>query len=68
METCINLNTNCDQIIATDDAVVGGFSRYTASIWTILDFNYVMDTVNGFIEIAWPENTIGEEINIATQQ
>lgn len=32
------------------------------------DFNYVKDTANGFIEIAKSENTIGEEINIATQQ
>lgn len=32
------------------------------------DFNYVKDTVNGFIEIAKSNNTIGEEINIATQK
>lgn len=32
------------------------------------DFNYVADTVNGFIEIAESNKTIGEEINIATQQ
>ncbi len=32
------------------------------------DFNYVKDTVQGFIEIAQATNTIGEEINIATQQ
>lgn len=32
------------------------------------DFNYVKDTVNGFIEIAKSTQTIGEEINIATQQ
>ena len=32
------------------------------------DFNYVKDTANGFIEIAKSKNTIGEEINIATQQ
>jgi dTDP-glucose 4,6-dehydratase len=32
------------------------------------DFNYVKDTVNGFIEIAKSTKTIGEEINIATQQ
>lgn len=30
------------------------------------DFNYVKDTVNGFIEIAKSQETIGEEINIAT--
>lgn len=32
------------------------------------DFNYVLDTVQGFIEIAKSENAIGSEINIATQQ
>ena len=32
------------------------------------DFNYVKDTANGFIEIAKSHKTIGEEINIATQQ
>ena len=31
------------------------------------DFNYVSDVVDGFIEIAKSEQTIGEEINIATQ-
>ena len=31
------------------------------------DFNYVNDTVNGFIKIYESERTIGEEINIATQ-
>lgn len=31
------------------------------------DFNYVIDTVNGFIEIEKSEKTIGEEINIASQ-
>lgn len=32
------------------------------------DFNYVKDTVNGFFEIYKSHRTIGEEINIATQQ
>lgn len=32
------------------------------------DFNFVKDTANGFIEIAKSGKTIGEEINIATQQ
>lgn len=32
------------------------------------DFNYVRDTVNGFIAIAESDKTIGEEINIATQK
>jgi NAD dependent epimerase/dehydratase len=31
------------------------------------DLLYVKDTVNGFIEIAQSEKTIGEEVNIATQ-
>lgn len=32
------------------------------------DFNYVKDTANGFYEIFKSKETIGEEINIATQQ
>lgn len=32
------------------------------------DFNYVKDTTAGFIAIAESDKTIGEEINIATQQ
>lgn len=32
------------------------------------DFNYVLDTANGFIEIYKSDKTIGEEINIATQE
>ena len=32
------------------------------------DFNYVKDTAQGFIDIFKSKNTIGEEINIATQQ
>lgn len=32
------------------------------------DFNYVKDTAHGFIEIYRSDMTIGEEINIATQQ
>jgi len=32
------------------------------------DFNYVKDTVNGFIAIAESDKTIGEEINISSQQ
>lgn len=30
------------------------------------DFNYVLDTVNGFIALAESDETIGEEVNIAT--
>lgn len=32
------------------------------------DFNFVKDTANGFIQIYRSDRTIGEEINIATQQ
>lgn len=32
------------------------------------DFNYVKDTVRGFIEILKSDRTIGQEINIATQK
>lgn len=32
------------------------------------DFNYVKDTVRGFVEIAKSDKTIGQEINIATQK
>lgn len=32
------------------------------------DFNYVKDTVAGFVAIAANDNTIGEEINISTNQ
>lgn len=32
------------------------------------DFNYVKDTVAGFMAIAAADNTIGQEINIATQK
>ena len=32
------------------------------------DFNYVKDTANGFVTIANHDNTIGKELNIATEQ
>ena len=32
------------------------------------DFNYVKDTANGFVTIANHDNTIGRELNIATEQ
>ena len=32
------------------------------------DFNFVKDTANGFLQIALADHTVGEEINIATQQ
>jgi len=37
------------------------------ALTTTRDFVYVKDTVNGFIEIAKSEKTIGKEINISTQ-
>jgi dTDP-glucose 4,6-dehydratase len=38
------------------------------SIHPTRDFNYVKDTVDGFIAISESPNTIGEEINISSQQ
>lgn len=38
------------------------------SVHPTRDFNYVKDTVEGFIKIAESDKVIGEEINIATQQ
>ncbi|MDF2889508.1 MAG: NAD-dependent epimerase/dehydratase [Lacrimispora sp.] len=40
---------------------------HLGSLTPTRDFNYVKDTVNGFIEIESSEQTIGEEINIASQ-
>ena len=40
---------------------------HLGSLTPTRDFNYVKDTVNGFIIIYESEKTIGEEINIATQ-
>jgi NAD dependent epimerase/dehydratase len=37
------------------------------SVLPTRDFNYVKDTVDGFLAIAASDRTIGEEINIATQ-
>lgn len=50
------------QLLSGKDAIELG------SLTPTRDFNYVKDTVNGFIEIANSSQTIGEEINIATQQ
>lgn len=50
------------QLLAGHDEIKLG------SLTPTRDFNYVKDTVNGFIQIAETENTIGEEINIATQK
>ncbi len=41
---------------------------HLGSLTPTRDFNYVKDTANGFYEIAKSDQTIGEEINIATQQ
>jgi NAD dependent epimerase/dehydratase len=41
---------------------------HLGSLTPTRDFNYVKDTVQGFIEIEKSEQTIGEEINIASQQ
>lgn len=38
------------------------------SIHPTRDFNYVTDTVAGFIAAAEADNTVGEELNIASQQ
>nr|WP_288825261.1 NAD-dependent 4,6-dehydratase LegB [uncultured Clostridium sp.] len=40
---------------------------HLGSLTPTRDFNYVKDTVNGFIEIEASEHTAGEEINIASQ-
>lgn len=41
---------------------------HLGSLTPTRDFNFVKDTAAGFIAIAESEKTIGEEINIATQQ
>lgn len=46
----------------------GAYEIKLGSLSPTRDFNYVKDTVRGFIEIAKSDKTIGEEINIATQQ
>lgn len=38
------------------------------SLHTTRDLLFVKDTVNGFIEIAKSDKTVGEEVNIATQE
>ena len=47
--------------------LVGKEKIHLGSLTPTRDFNYVKDTVNGFIKIYESEKTIGEEINIATQ-
>lgn len=41
---------------------------HLGSLTPTRDFNYVKDTVKGFIEIEKSDKTIGEEINIASQK
>ena len=48
--------------------LVGKEEIKLGSLTPTRDFNYVKDTANGFIEMAKSDKTIGEEINIATQQ
>lgn len=49
--------------------LLAGYNQIKLGLLTpTRDFNYVKDTVAGFISIAESEHTIGEEINIATQQ
>lgn len=50
------------QLLAGKDTIKLG------SLTPTRDFNYVKDTAAGFIAIAQSKQTIGEEINIATQQ
>lgn len=50
------------QLLAGKDEIKLG------SLTPTRDFNYVKDTAAGFIAIAESDKTIGEEINIATQQ
>lgn len=53
--------TIISQLLAGKDEIKLG------SLTPTRDFNYVKDTVAGFIAIAESDKTIGEEINIATQ-
>lgn len=53
--------TIVSQLLAGKDEIKLG------SLTPTRDFNYVKDTVSGFIAIAESDKTIGEEINIATQ-
>lgn len=48
--------------------LIKGFKQIKlGNLYPTIDFTYVKDVVNGFIEIAKSDKTIGEEINIATQ-
>lgn len=54
--------TIISQLLAGKDEIKLG------SLTPTRDFNYVKDTAAGFIAIAESDKTVGEEINIATQQ
>ena len=41
---------------------------HLGSLTPTRDFNYVKDTANGFVTIAKHDNTIGQELNIATER
>jgi dTDP-glucose 4,6-dehydratase len=47
--------------------LAGKTEIHLGSLTPTRDFNYVKDTVNGFVEILKSDSTVGEEINIATQ-
>lgn len=48
--------------------LVGKTEIELGSLTPTRDFNYVKDTAAGFIAIAESDRTVGEEINIASQQ
>lgn len=49
--------------------LLGGIEEIKlGSLTPTRDFNYVKDTVNGFLQIAASDATLGEEVNIATGQ
>ncbi len=48
--------------------LVGVKTLKLGNLNSIRDFNYVKDTISGFIEIAKSDKTIGSEINIASGQ
>ncbi len=48
--------------------LAGKTEIHLGSLTPTRDFNYVKDTANGFVTIANSDNTIGHELNIATEQ
>jgi len=48
--------------------LAGGVEVNLGSLTPTRDFNYVKDTVSGFVAIAGSDRAIGQEINIATQK